>query len=94
MKHLTAQVRISTREQSNVGSFIAKSTEDNTEMIQQIKSACDEQSRGSSEIVAAMKSIEGSTQTNLDATGILNQAVANLLDQAKVLQREMGVFKT
>ena len=94
MKHLTAQVRISTREQSNVGSFIAKSTEDNTEMIQQIKSACDEQSKGSSEIVAAMKSIEGSTQTNLDATGILNQAVANLLDQAKVLQREMGVFKT
>ena len=94
MKHLTAQVRISTREQSNVGTFIAKSTEDNTEMIQQIKGACDEQSRGSSEIVAAMTNIEESTRTNLDATGILNQAVANLLEQAKVLQREMGVFKT
>ena len=41
-----------------------------------------------------MTNIEESTRTNLDATGILNQAVANLLEQAKVLQREMGVFKT
>ena len=93
MKHLTSQVRISTREQSNVGSFIAKSTEDITDMITQIKRASDEQSKGSAQIVVAMKDIEDSTKVNLDATNVLNQAVSGLFEQAKVLQREMGVFK-
>nr|WP_231934501.1 methyl-accepting chemotaxis protein [Geobacter sp. DSM 9736] len=94
MKQLTTKVRISTREQSNAGSFVARSTEDITRMIQQIKMACDEQSRGSSQIVVAMKDIEQSTTINLDATAVLNRAVGNLLEQAEVMQREMGVFKT
>ena len=52
-KDLTTQVRASTREQSKVGNFIAKSTENITDMIAQIKRACDEQSRGSDQVVHA-----------------------------------------
>ena len=93
MKDLTAQVRASTREQSKVGSFIARSTEDITDMIQKIKCACDEQSRGSEQIVVAVEDIQQSTNINLEAINILNDALASLLKQTEILNREMSVFK-
>jgi methyl-accepting chemotaxis protein len=93
MKDLTAQVRASTREQSKVGSFIARSTEDITEMIQKIKSACDEQSRGSEQIVIAVEDIQQSTNINLEAIDILNNALENLIQQTEILNREISLFK-
>ncbi|MCM2359264.1 MAG: methyl-accepting chemotaxis protein [Geobacteraceae bacterium] len=93
MKDITIQVRASTREQSKVGNFIAKSTEDITGMIQKIKLACDEQSRGSEQIVVAVEDIQRSTNINLEAIDILNEALASLLRQTEILKREMGVFK-
>jgi methyl-accepting chemotaxis protein len=93
MKDLTAQVRASTREQSKVGSFIARSTEDITEMIQKIKSACDEQSRGSEQIVIAVEDIQQSTNINLEAIDILNNALESLIHQKEILNKEMSVFK-
>jgi methyl-accepting chemotaxis protein len=92
MKDLTAQVRASTREQSKVGNFIAKSTEDITDMIQQIKVACDEQGRGSEQIVIAVEDIQQSTNINLEAITILNDALANLQKQTDILNREISVF--
>jgi methyl-accepting chemotaxis protein len=92
MKELTAQVRASTREQSKVGNFIAKSTEDITEMIQKIKIACDEQGRGSEQIVIAVEDIQQSTNINLEAISILNDALVNLQKQTEILNREISVF--
>jgi len=93
MKELTSQVRASTREQTKVGNFIAKSTENITDMIQKIKQACDEQGRGSEQIVVAVEDIQQSTGMNLEATRILNEALASLVRQAEVLNKEMGAFK-
>jgi methyl-accepting chemotaxis protein len=93
MKELTSQVRGSTREQTKVGNFIAKSTENITDMIQKIKQACDEQSRGSEQIVVAVEDIQQSTSMNLEATRILNEALASLLRQAEIINREMSAFK-
>jgi len=93
MKGLTAQVRNSTREQSKVGNFIAKSTESITGMIQQIKRACDEQSRGSEQIIIAVEEIQHSNTINLDAAKVMNNAVMNLSRQIEILQKEMAVFK-
>ncbi|MFZ3208498.1 MAG: methyl-accepting chemotaxis protein [Geobacteraceae bacterium] len=93
MKELTTQVRNSTREQSNVGGLIANSTENITGMIEQIKRACDEQKRGSEQVVIAVEDIQLSTNTNLDATQVMNESVANLFRQIEILRKEMSVFK-
>lgn len=93
MKDLTAQVRSSTREQSKVGNFIAKSTEDITDMIRQIKIACDEQRRGSEQVVVAVEDIQQSTNINVEATRIMNEAVENLFRQTDILRQEMASFK-
>jgi methyl-accepting chemotaxis protein len=93
MKGLTGQVRTSTSEQSKVGKFIAQSTERITEMIQQIKRACEEQTRGSAQIVEAVKDIQLSTNTNLDATEVMNEAVSRLSSQTGLLKKEIGAFK-
>ena len=93
MKDLTAQVSSSTREQSEVGNFIARSTENITGMIQQIKRACDEQSRGSGQIVVAVEDIKHSTNINLDATNVLNDAVARLTHHIAVMRKETGDFR-
>ena len=92
MKDLTAQVRASTREQSKVGGFIARSTENITDMIQKIKLACDEQGRGSEQIVVAVEDIQRSTDINLETIELLNNALASLLRQTEILDREIGVF--
>ena len=93
MKGLTAQVRSSTREQSKVGNFIAKSTEDITGMIRQIKRACDEQGKGSEQVVVAIEDIQQSTNINLEATRIMNEAVESLFRQTEMLRKEMASFK-
>lgn len=93
MKELTAQVRVSTREQSKVGNFIAKSTENITGMIQQIKRACDEQGRGSEHIIIAVEDIRHSTNTNLEATKVMNNEVMSLFRQIEIMQRDMGFFR-
>jgi methyl-accepting chemotaxis protein len=93
MKDLTAQVRSSTREQSKVGNFIARSTEDITDMIKKIKISCDEQSRGGDQIVLAIEDIQRSTDINLEAINILDNALTSLLKQTEILKKEMTVFK-
>jgi methyl-accepting chemotaxis protein len=93
MKGLTAQVRASTREQSKVGNFISRSTENITEMIQQIKRACDEQGRGSEQIVRAVEDIQQSTSINLESSGVMDDSIKGLTRQIDGLQKEMGNFK-
>lgn len=93
MKELTAQVSSSTNEQSKVGNFIAHSTENITGMIQQIKRACDEQGRGSEQIIVAVEDIKQSTDINLEATNVMNEAVMNLFHEIELMQKEISAFK-
>ncbi|HYS44411.1 MAG TPA: methyl-accepting chemotaxis protein, partial [Geobacteraceae bacterium] len=73
--------------------LIAKSTADITEMIRQIKRACDEQSKGSEQIVHAVEDIRESTNTNLDAARVMDEAVAGMSGQIDLLETEMAAFK-
>lgn len=93
MKELTAQVNSSTREQSKAGNFIANSTENITGMIRQIKRACDEQGRGSEQVVVAIEDIKQSTDINLNATNVMNDAVMNLFHEIEIMHKEIGAFK-
>jgi len=62
-------------------------------MIQQIKRACDEQGKGSEQIVIAVEDIQQSTNINLDAAKVMNSSVMNLYRQIEIMKKEMGVFK-
>jgi methyl-accepting chemotaxis protein len=94
MKEMNSQVRNSTREQTTAGKEIARSTEQITTMIWQIKEACADQSGCSDRIVGAMDDIARSAGVNLQATTRLNEAVAGLAGQVNVLQQEMAGFRT
>jgi methyl-accepting chemotaxis protein len=61
-------------------------------MIQKIKQACDEQGRGSEQIVVAVEDIKRSTDINLETIELLNCALAGLLRQTELLDREIAVF--
>ena len=92
MKELNGQVRNSTREQSTVGNFIGKSTENITTMIKKIKQACDEQSKSGEQILHAVNDIQRSTEVNLEANRVAEDAVKRLTMQSSLLQREMNRF--
>jgi methyl-accepting chemotaxis protein len=94
MKVLTGQVRSSTREQSKVGSFIAQSTENITSMIQQIKRACDEQAKGSEQIVHAVEDIQRSTDENMEAVNVLDDAFIGLSRQIETLDKGIRRFRS
>ena len=93
MKDISTQVRSSTLEQSKVGALVTQSMTNITSMIQQIKRACEEQSRGSEQIVAAIEDIQHSTQANLDTTSIMNEAATSLAHQVELLHLEMRAFQ-
>jgi len=93
MKSLTAQVRTSTREQSSTGKHIVRATEEITAMIEQIRNATGVQTEGSQRIVGAMADVEQATHTNVEATKVMDGAVARLARQIELLQGEMGGFK-
>jgi methyl-accepting chemotaxis protein len=92
MKELNGQVRNSTREQSTVGNFIGKSTENITNMIRKIKLACDEQSKSGGQILHAVDEIQKSTELNLEANRVAEDAVKRLTLQSSLLQKEMDRF--
>jgi methyl-accepting chemotaxis protein len=93
MKELNTQVRNSTREQTKVGNFIGKSTENITTMIRKIKVACDEQTRGSGQIVHAVAGIQQSTEINLEANRMTEEAVKRLTQQTELIQAALHNFK-
>lgn len=93
MKELNTQVRSSTREQTKVGNFIGKSTENITTMIRKIKVACDEQTRGSGQIVHAVAGIQQSTEINLEANRMTEEAAKRLTQQTELIQSALHNFK-
>lgn len=93
MRSLAAQVRVSTQEQTKTSNTIAKATEKITGMIGNIKKSCDVQTASTANITRAVSGIEHSTDKNLEASSLLDTAVASLSEQTTVLQKEMGAFK-
>jgi methyl-accepting chemotaxis protein len=93
MRSMTGQVRISTREQTNVSRFITRSTEHISELIGQIKAACSRQKTSCSKIASAVEGVDHLAKVNLDTVAMMDGAMADLLTQIKVLQKEMNEFK-
>lgn len=93
MKNLTIHLRTSTREQSRASSMIARSTEDVTLMVDQIREACRLQIDSSALIANSVNDIEGATNANSRATTVMNSAVTDLTQQIYLLEKEMAGFK-
>jgi methyl-accepting chemotaxis protein len=93
MRALAAQVRSSAQEQAKSSNTIARSTEQITGMIDHIKTAADTQMSLTANITNAVCDIERSTDKNVEAATLLDNAVSSLSEQTSVLQKEMGVFK-
>ena len=90
MKDLTAQVRSTTRAQNASSNHIVHATEDITGMIGSVRKACEEEAASSKMIVQAMENIQHSSQTTVEATRIMDGAVAGLSDQVRLLQQKMA----
>jgi len=90
MKDFTAQVRSTTRTQNESSNHIVHATEDITTMIGNVRKACEEEAQSSKAIVQAMEQIQHSSLTSVDATRIMDGAVAGLSSQVKLLQQKMA----
>ncbi|MDD2272860.1 MAG: methyl-accepting chemotaxis protein [Desulfuromonadaceae bacterium] len=93
MKSLTGEVNTSIREQAVVSNFIAKNTEQTTSMIRQIKQATNEQISSSNQIVQSIDAIQTSAHSNATSAKALNDVIANLSQQVRLLQEEMANFR-
>ena len=62
-------------------------------MIRHVSNACDEQRRGSEQVMAAIDEIQSTTEVNLDATQVMALALEKLSEQTHLLKKEMAAFK-
>ncbi|MBJ6724797.1 methyl-accepting chemotaxis protein [Geomesophilobacter sediminis] len=92
MKEFTVQVRITTMAQSEVSNHIVQATSDITTMIGNVRKACEEEAESSKLIVQAMENIQHSAHSNVEATRVMDGAVAGLSKQVKLLQQKMAGF--
>jgi methyl-accepting chemotaxis protein len=92
MKDFTAQVRNTTRAQHESSNHIVNATEDITSMIGNVRKACEDEIGSTNMIVQAMENIQHSSQSTVEATRIMDGAVAALSDQVKLLQQKMSGF--
>jgi methyl-accepting chemotaxis protein len=90
MKDFTGQVRSTTRAQNDSSNHIVHATEDITTMIGNVRKACEEEAESSRMIVQAMENIQHSSQSTVEATRVMDGAVAGLSDQVKLLQQKMA----
>ena len=92
MKEFSLQVRSTTRNQNESSNHIVQATENITSMIWNVLKACDEQSESSKMIVDAMEDIKHSSDSTVQATRIMDGAVAGLSGQVQLLQQKMAGF--
>lgn len=90
MKEFTAQVRSTTRAQNDSSNHIVHATEDITTMIGNVRKACEEEAESSKMIVRAMENIQESSLSTVEASRVMDGAVAGLADQVKLLQQKMA----
>ena len=59
-------------------------------MIGNIRTACEEETESSKMIVKSMENIQHSSDTTVEASRVMDGAVAGLSDQVKLLQQKMA----
>lgn len=94
MKDISSQVKLSTGEQAKGSHQISASMENIRNMMQQIDQASREQSTRSQQVVTAVSAVRQVAENNAARTAELDKVVENLAEQANVLEKEIGSFKS
>jgi len=94
MKDISSQVKLSTGEQAKGSHQISASMENIRNMMQQIDQASREQSTRSQQVVTAVSAVRKVAENNAARTAELDKVVENLAEQAQVLEKEIGSFKS
>ena len=94
MKDISSQVKLSTGEQAKGSHQISASMENIRNMMQQIDQASKAQSVRSQEVVAAVSAARKVAESNAARTAELDKVIENLAEQADVLEKEIGSFKS
>ena len=94
MKDISSQVKLSTGEQAKGSHQISASMENIRTMMQQIDQASKAQSTRSQQVVAAVSAVRQVAESNAARTAELDKVVENLTEQANVLEKEIGSFKS
>ncbi len=94
MKDISSQVKLSTGEQAKGSHQISASMENIRNMMQQIDQASKDQSLRSQQVVEAVSAVRKIAESNAARTAELDKVVENLAEQAGVLEKEIGSFKS
>lgn len=94
MKDISSQVKLSTGEQAKGSHQISASMENIRNMMQQIDQASKDQSARSQQVVEAVSAVRKVAESNAARTAELDKVVENLAEQAEVLEKEIGSFKS
>jgi methyl-accepting chemotaxis protein len=94
MKDISSQVKLSTGEQAKGSHQISASMENIRNMMQQIDQASKDQSTRSQQVVAAVSAVRKIAESNAARTAELDKVVDSLAEQAEVLEKEIGSFKS
>jgi methyl-accepting chemotaxis protein len=94
MKDISSQVKLSTGEQAKGSHQISASMENIRNMMQQIDQASKDQSTRSQQVVEAVSAVRKVAESNAARTAELDKVVENLAEQAEVLEKEIGSFKS
>lgn len=89
MKAFTTDVTGSAASQQQIGDDIAKSTEQMTNDIARIKTACSEQSEWSLQIYTSIDTVRDSMQSSLESAAVMEKGVESLLVQTGILKTEI-----
>jgi methyl-accepting chemotaxis protein len=93
MREFSAVVMRSMQEQANVGDTISTMARHVSDLSGQIREACVNQTNGSLRIRHAVESIQTSATAVLDETRVVDRGVGHLMENTKILRKEMSVFK-
>jgi methyl-accepting chemotaxis protein len=94
MKDIASQVRLSTGEQAKGSHQITANMERIRSMLKKINEASKQQSVRSRQVVDAVSVIRQVAERNAGQTKELDKVVDNLTEQAAVLEKEIGSFKS
>ena len=94
MKDISSQVKLSTGEQAKGSHQISASMENIRNMMQQIDQASKDQSTRSQQVVEAVSAVRKIAESNATRTAELDKVVDTLAEQAGVLEKEIGSFKS
>jgi len=94
MKDISSQVKLSTGEQAKGSHQISASMENIRNMLQQIDKSSKDQSERSRQLVESASAVRKVAEENAVRTTELDTVVENLAEQADVLEKQIGSFKS